>query len=380
MRYDSPGRTVSSLRSPSSIPVTPERSAGSRQGTNYEPPASDYGPSRNVNSTRRSPIDTRRPVVAPESSIKVPEVPPLPSPFDPNYASIMATRHKMLLSRQRALLHRRATREQTQQQPSPSAQGGFFGRTHPERPTRVAEVRPSIQLTTPAQEAPPRSTRSDTRSMERPGSSVDDTWETFGPNDPTLKAFEALTRPSRRSPIRRPQHHHSATTVATPSRNTHRDHPHMYTSTAQPTTPQRRRAPPRNEASQRTATNTSLFSKVKSSLGLESEYRTASQSEAVIARITAVRAARMKRYHETNNAAPPTRSYRQRVIDRGNSTPGYHEEQQTVGSTSGYRFYTHEEDNVKAPNTFEAKFSTDGGDSLSTTSNAVEYAATLEVD
>jgi hypothetical protein len=50
-------------------------------------------------------------------------------------------------------------------------------------------------------------------------------------------------------------------------------------------------------------------------------------------------------------------------------------------SGNGYRFYTHDDDMVMGgPKTFEANFTSDGGDSLSTSSNAVEYAATLAVD
>mmetsp|Transcript_36825 Transcript_36825/g.39922 ORF Transcript_36825/g.39922 Transcript_36825/m.39922 type:complete len:774 (+) Transcript_36825:686-3007(+) len=60
--------------------------------------------------------------------VKQAVVPPMPSPFNPNYATIMESRHKMLLSRQRDLLHRRANREKIL-----SSQDGFFGRTYPEK-------------------------------------------------------------------------------------------------------------------------------------------------------------------------------------------------------------------------------------------------------
>ncbi|KAL3919844.1 MAG: hypothetical protein SGILL_003548 [Bacillariaceae sp.] len=372
LRYGSPEWKTSTQPSPSRAPSTTERSSSTQSATSAFP-TSDYGPSHSERSGQRSPINSSKTSVTPEPSIKIPEVPPLPSPFDPNYASIMAARHKMLLSRQRALLHRRAAREQTQQS-APSSQGGFFGRTHPERPTRVAEVQPSIQLSQHANDSRKIAAPS-TQTSTRPSTSLHEPWESFGPNDPTQKAFEALTRPSRHSPMRDVQENHPSSNAAS-SRNVQRDHPHMYSSTTQPTAP--RRAQRQTEARQGTS-NPSLFSKVKSTLGLESEYRTASQSEAVIARITAVRAARMKRYHDNSNA--PTLSYRQRMIDREamKGSPAFNDEPHPP--TNGYRFYTHDDDvNVGRPKTFEANFSADGGDSLSTTSNAVEYAATLEVD
>jgi hypothetical protein len=367
-RRSQPSHIPSSQRTSKTL----ERSTATKH-VSAASPLFDYSPSQDERSRQPSQINApSASSVIPESAINVPEVPSLPSPFDPNYASIMAARHKMLLSRQRALLSRRAAREQTQYN-TPTTEAGFFGRTHPDRSARIAQVYPSIQLsqrTIAISDA--------TEPSPCPSAVVDEPWEAFGPNDPTKKAFEALVRPSRHSPMRGVQRDHPHSSVATPL-GVQRGHPHIYSSTT-PAAMAKQRTQPQSPAS-RGNDNSSLFSKVTSALGLESDYRTGSQSEAVIARITAVRAARMKRYHEKN---APKVSYRQRTIDRETmrEATGFQDaDDHPLCSGNGYRFYTHDDDMVMGgPKTFEANFTSDGGDSLSTSSNAVEYAATLAVD
>ncbi|KAG7345537.1 hypothetical protein IV203_033068 [Nitzschia inconspicua] len=274
-----------------------------------------------------------------EKAIQIPEVPPLPSPFDPNYASIMEARHKMLLIRQRALLHRRATREKNQANPQPS----FFGRTHPERPSQIAPVAPQINFLH-SQAANPSDAPSNSI-----GASDPEPWEAFGTDDPLQQTFEALTRPRNRND--------------TPPRPSH--HPPVLESTWKAPHAPPKLAPVQQTSDQRRPQPT-FYSKIKSTFGLNNEYKEATKSEAVIARITAVRAARMRRYQEKNAANV---SYRQRIIDRE--------------PVVGYRFYTHGNDDFgMPPEAYAKKVASAAHDdtSLSTNSNAVDYAANLAID
>jgi len=322
---------------------------------------SDFGHSRKELPNRRGYLndqtvptqdDSQTFLAQDESSIEVPKVPPLPSPFDPNYATIMESRHKMLLSRQRALLHRRATRDKVQ----PAKQSGFFVRTHPERPTRVAQVDPTLYL---AQQTP-----ANTMSLETPStihrSNYDEPWEAFGPADHSQKTFDALIRPStQRLP---------GDDVVVSQKTRHGE-------MRQKSIPALR-TPSHQPLARENSKQHSIFSKIKSTLGINNDYRATSQSEAVIARITAVRAARMKRYYEKNSV---NLSYRQRSIDRSamrDTNTGFSLRNASNTATSmdhfggerpGNKFYTSESNTVD-------------DQSLSTSSNAVDYAANLIVD
>lgn len=308
----------------------------------------DYGPSRDQVYRLKS--------ASREPSIQVPEVPPLPSPFDPNYASIMESRHKMLLSRQRALLHRRAAREKVHS----FAQPGFFGRTHPDR-TLKKPVLPEIDSSNSSSRLPVNNTFSASNDF----AITDEPWETFGPRDPTLRTFEALTRPR-----------HRQNEIATPLHQ--RASPGSSSKAPSPS--------PRvlDTGTSNQSRDSTLISKVKSTFGLNNGYKEASQSEEVIARITAVRATRMRRYHEKNIAHL---SYRQRMIDR--EAWQLSPDGQRMNSTqhqddmSGYRFYAHDEDGFGPPQaqtTYTFRNSHHDDTSLSTNSNAIEYAANLAMD
>jgi hypothetical protein len=395
-------------------------------------PRDDYGPSRDETLKSRNILRQSA-----EPVIKVPEVPPLPSPFDPNYAAIMESRHKMLLSRQRALLHRRANRERNL---TPVAQSsGFFGRTHPERSNRTMHAQPphmetstsSLRHThskTPSPhkiESPNFSSRqqfekeihpssSDAPAAKRrPAQSNGEPWDEFFPVDQSQETFEALTRPWPRfesdyvvinesgRPFNASERFDQQPTS---NRCVSHQHQHHHQQQRQPQHTLNReidpwdsgaRRPMMSSPIERTADQPSFYSKIKSTLGVTSEYRSISQSEAVIARITAVRAARMRRFHERNAS---NLSFRQRDIDknvmmRTTAAPnailsrydpmmndGYDDPVTTA--IPGYRFYTTHDDDF--PNGGDPFFNdnkkNDDEQSLSTNSNAVDYATTLAVD
>jgi len=283
----------------------------------------------------------------------------------------MESRHKILLSRQRALLNRRASREKTQV----PTQSGFFGRTHPERakdavhfglPIHFQEQAFASNSTSHKPISMPTSQKDFSKPSHPKNTSnhqgTDEPWDAFLPVDKNSQAmYDALTRPPahRREPLNRPM---SNRAVATPalSQTHHPSRVHVSD-------------PPEPIAPADKTRQPSMYSKLKSTLGLSSDYKSMSKSEAVIARITAVRAARMKRFHERNVDV----SYRQKDIDNETmkqaSKPNSTDDAFT-SSFAGYRFYTHQDDFFQDP------FGNNDDQSLSTNSNAVDYAATLAVD
>jgi hypothetical protein len=325
---------------------------------------SDYGPSREHISRHRGSDNGLSSTPTREDSIKVPEVPPLPSPFDPNYASIMESRHKMLLSRQRALLHRRAARERNQV----STQPGFFGRTHPERPSHLSHGDPAQLSYSGVVSAPKdKSAMSASIGFGTGGDEPWKAWEAFGSTDPSQRTFEALTRPAgnhvqygKAAPQQQQQLSGSRSTVPRVKTPVKPSTGSIYSGpTAQPNP-------------------STFYSKIKSTFGLKNEYRDATQSEAVIARITAVRAARLRRYHEKNAA---NLSYRQRIIDRDavKDANGFIDGPFT-GEFPGYRYYTHDDDDYGMPPRNPAENPNFDDNSLSSNSNAIDYAANLAID
>lgn len=399
------------------------RSVSRPRTSDYEPPRQDYGPPREYRTDRTvaSPIPF---FISSPPVVKSPAVPALPSPLDPDYDTIMSSRHKMLLSRQRALQHRRATRERSSTPPPPSTQSGFFGRTHPERsqtpdpppairqqlavsPRSVHSTR-SAPSTSPAvsprsvhsarsAQSAPRSTSTPAialaprfvQSTPKPSQSLltnrssptgpgtrqhaasETTRDTFGfpMDDSDEKAFEALTRPSRRS-SRDPDG-----TRASPVPNNLELAARRTVTTTAAIHQQRNDCPP----------NTTFYSRVKSRLGLDKQQRDLSQSEAVVARISAVRAARLRRLHAYGDRGGAASTTSRLAISQQRSTTTTSPQQQqhqhaNISDVSpsiipGYRYYTHDVDNEpQQGGGMEEDMST------STNSNAQEYAANLAVD
>lgn len=335
-----------------SNPKSPHRPRAS----DYEP-RTDYGPSRAERLNRIQAC--HKAIVGPAPPIiKPPAVPPLPSSLDPDYAAIMESRHKMLLSRQRALLHRRAVRENLE----PQQQSGFFVRTHPERLHETSEnpvpsllsaiptrnpVREPVPTPSAAPAIPERT--STLHAQYFTDSDQDQARDAFGIDDAfSQKTFEALTRPSRR-----PREPEGSRWPSFSSKNT-------------------------GERTQRNGEeHPSFISKVKSRLGMKRETREISQSEAVVARITAVRAARMRRSLGYGERDPARLSYRE-IQMMGHSNTGKTAaqldtsvEDSVSNSIPGYRFYTHDD--------LKESVQTDDF-SFSSNSNAQDYAATLAVD
>jgi hypothetical protein len=305
----------------------------------------DYGPSREDIRNRNLP----KPVVRPSPPVtKQPAVPAMPSPFNPDYAAIMESRHKMLLSRQRALVHRRANREKIQ-----SSQTGFFGRTYPEKIETKRQASTGIHQ--------------NFNSISKGTAYI------------SLQDKESSTpiRNNKSYPLRG-----SETTpkrLSIPSKEPERI---PYTSLVESEYPKQnpynlnvrspKKTPGKNEKQ-----NPSIVSKIRTTFGMSTNKpkRTA-QNQAVIDRISAVRAARLRRHHTYGDRDfENISSYRQRGINNDNSNNGQASKLNTINDlTSGYTYYTHNDTNE--PHNYR-----DEDQSLSTNeSNAQEYAANLAVD
>jgi hypothetical protein len=352
-----PGPQISPFEDLAQTGTPPTPKSPYRPRASFSDPTRDYGPSRNERLNRNSA--SSKVIVGPAPPlIKPPAVPPLPSTFDPDYEAIMESRHKMLLSRQRALQHRRTTRERSQT----PLQSGFFGRTHPERmqvasgthepaPKSSTFLRKPMPSPIPAPVARPvLASKVQTSSVADPG--TDSSWDPFALDDSIgQKTFEQLTRPSRRP--REPEGSRWPSLNLSKSGNSGKGF--------------------QDKGEQQP----SLYSKIVSRLGMSNENRQMTQSEAVVARIAAVRAARMRRSLSYGERDPTTLSYRQRQVMgqtrlSRNSSPMESSVDESVSNlVPGYRFYTH--DDLNEPVQAD-EFS------FSTNSNAQDYAATLAVD
>jgi hypothetical protein len=213
---------------------------------------------------------------------------------------------------------------------------------------------------------------------------MEEPWEAFGPVDPSQRSFEARTKPTNPPAAK--------TSSSTQERKTNSNGSKLLQDHVPPDVPNRRDPSLSNPSNDRNKEST-IYSKLKSTLGITSDYRDISQSDAVIARITAVRAARLSRYHDKN---PANVSYRQRSIDRESmqdvhglidqSNPAVKNPNVVNGDPfadeiPGYRFYTHGDLGMSPTTVANTNEDCNNDDhSLSTNSNAVDYAANLAVD
>jgi hypothetical protein len=90
----------------------------------------------------------------------------------------------------------------------------------------------------------------------------------------------------------------------------------------------------------------------------------------------------LRRYHEKNAA---NLSYRQRIIDRDavKDANGFifdHQDGPFTGEFPGYRYYTHDDDDYGMPPRNPAENPNFDDNSLSSNSNAIDYAANLAID
>jgi len=312
-------------------------------------PAHEERQSEN-HASSQNPVSLRTPTLSPKQN----GVPPMPSPFDENYAAIMESRHKMLLSRQRTLLSRRANREKIQN----FQQQGFFGKTNPKSSSRLY-----VGLQDEEECSHHETGGNNSNSYHSKGAEMSPVKHTRRPNgfwngkerthygllpDPP----EELERP--KSPIS--NEHNSPRRAASPVVNS--------------------QAPQKHVAS--------IFAKVKPAFqfgksALSSPPRNKSeQKQAVLDRLSAVRAARSRRnlaYGEAKDAAaagsspwyPKSPTPKLETINNPISS---------VDSTSEYRFYPHNDSSID----YHLR-TRDDDQSLSTNqSNALEYAAQLALD
>ena len=239
-------------------------------------------------------------------------IPPIPSPFDQNYAAIMESRHKMLLVRQRTLLNRRANREKAQKY-----QQGFFGRTNPGKTEESTSLLNSTYLE-------PRLS--------------DELKDDRGKIYPEIGKIGKPSNPS--------------SGWETP--------PTSYSS-------QRRKET--NEAGQAKSPVASMLSKIRPTFNAASrkDYGP-SQTQAVIDRISAVRAARLRRNYAYGKVIKDSNSY---GATKESGLP------KKLGANHknapGYRYYPHTD-----MDDFGRR---DGDESLSTfESNPQDYAARFALD
>ena len=289
----------------------------------------DYGPSwdesRDQNSLHRHNLlaGTSQP------SSKQIVVPPMPSPFDENYAAIMESRHKMLLERQRALLNRRANREKSQKY-----QQGFFGRTNPGTSDE------STSLLNRSQRGPRLS---------------DEFQDGREPKSPEIRMTRNPSNPSS-----------GWETPPTPQEGRHfrSSGTNQYGS---------RRAKEMKEAGVPRSPVASILSRIRPTFSAISRRDNGtSQKQAVIDRISAVRAARLRRNYAYGKIIQSSNNYG--VKESNRQEKALPRKLETIQhNVPGYRFYPHNESD---------DFRTRGEDeSLSTfESNPQEYAAEFSLD
>jgi hypothetical protein len=279
----------------------------------------DYSPSRDVirgqsSASRHNLLDgTSRP------SSKPTVAPPLPSPFDENYAAIMESRHKMLVVRQRALITRRSHRQKLQ-----NSQQGIFGRTKPE----------NIDANRPPSSRNYRDPRSSAEDTDRSEHRAHNTSRAGNPSN-------VLETPAAHSKEER-QHRSPVTNAHGP-----------------------RRAKEKNKVRSPHTPVASIFSRIRPTFGISpaSRDKGRSQKQAVMNRISAVRAARLRRNHaygEINNSSnnyEDSQAYRPEKVSISDPVPAY-------------QYYPHDDSRTR-----------DDDQSLSTReSNPQEYAAEISVD
>jgi len=273
----------------------------------------DYSPSRDE-SRCQSSASRHNLLEGTSSPTSQPTVtPPLPSPFDENYAAIMESRHKMLMVRQRALLTRRSHRQKLQQ----NSQQGFFGRTKPQ----------NSDANSPPSNRNYRDPRSSAEDKERSEHEA---------HNSRLETPAALSKEERQ--------------LRSPVANTHGP----------------RRAKEKNKVRSPHTPVASIFSRIRPTFGISpaSRDKGRSQKQAVINRISAVRAARLRRNHaygEINSSNNDYESFRPEKLSISDPVPAY-------------QFYPHDDSN-------DSRTTRDDDQSLSTReSNPQEYAAEISVD
>lgn len=284
-----------------------------------------------------------------QPSPKPPVVPPIPSPFDEDYAAIMESRHKMLVVRQRTLLNRRANREKMQR-----TQQGFFGRTNP------GNNDDSTSLLNRAHRDPRPSDEFSNRIRRdpRPSDEFTDVGATKSPQ------IRMASNPNSgwKTPVKSPREQQREL------RPSSRDSPNM-----------QRAKDIVNAAGVPRSPAASMLSRIKPTFNAFSRKDSGtSQKQAVIDRISAVRAARLRRSYaygkvesSVNNSSygevgtPKRKHTIPRKLETINDAVAH--------DIPGYRYYPHNE---------FAEFRTaDGDESLSTReSNPQDFAAEFSLD
>jgi hypothetical protein len=377
---------------------SPSNSSPIHGVSDYNKPQEDHG--SNLEETRRgrNVVSSETLLTSSKTATITPPVQPVSSSLNADYDTIMSSRHKMLLSRQRALQHRKATRTRaTASSLSVTPQGGFFGRTHPDRsytpdpPSVTTSVSAhssrsihSVRSAPPPQTlpvSPSRSMQSTPRMFSTPPHSISPrsinlmskqkpmvvtpklsniaknhqhssavAFDPFGfpvyndIDDSDQKAFETLTRPSPR----RSRDPEGVRVSSSP----------VYYEFSGRTTSYRDVQQREDQAQkQQSSDGASFYSKVKSRLGLPSsssprytKQQELSQSEAVVARISAVRAARLRRLHAYGERYAPSSSMTPSSVSKHNLSPQQRQQQQSQRPSSfavpGYRYYTHDDEEI----------------------------------
>ena len=259
------------------------------------------------------------------------DVPPMPSPFDENYAAIMESRHKMLMMRQRALLNRRANREKLQ-----NSQPGFFGKTNPGKSgSNRSQLNHKYRDRHPSAEATTHNVSKNTYKRHEDGntSNLSQTVSPYTSRD-AIKLLSRVQKTNNSTPTAMNNVGTDQTPVA------------------------------------------SIISRIRPTFGVSTgRDKGKSKRQAVIDRISAVRAARLRRNHafgDTSNYKnyQASQAYRmEKVLPRKYDTI----DDPISDSVPGYRYYPHNGTNIPGVR--------DDDQSLSTKeSNPQDYAAELSID
>ena len=308
----------------------------------------DYGPSWDESRDQSNIHKHKLLAGSSQPSSKPPVVPPIPSPFDEDYAAIMESRHKMLVVRQRALLNRRANREKMQR-----TQQGFFGRTNPGNNDDSASLlNRTHRDPTPSDEFSNRIRRD-----PRPSDEFTDVGATKSPQ------IRMASNPNSgwKTPVKSPREERHEL------RPSSRDSPNM------------QRDIVNNAAEVPRSPVASMLSRIKPTFNAFSRKDSGtSQKQAVIDRISAVRAARLRRsyaYGKVESSANNS-SYGEVGTPKRKNT--FSRKLETINDAvahdiPGYRYYPHNE--------FAEFRAADGDESLSTReSNPQDFAAEFSLD
>ena len=207
-------------------------------------------------------------VETPNQSFKseMSDIPPLPSPSDEDYDTIMEARHQMLLSRQRSHQQRRAARENAilDARMTTTTQTGFFGRTHPDRAQNMALTNQDSLSHTMAPQS-------------LPAGNVERRYE-YGY---IIENGKPLPRSKGT--------HQSLQNSTSGSANTLHSHPHSTR---------------RQQDIGRSAQPPSFYSKVRHTLGLSNTGGTTSK-QALMSRLNSVRASRLRRSEGRRDRSAP---------------------------------------------------------------------------